>query len=126
VEVASGSDPLDPIARRSIAVSQVGEAGQRRISAVNTVNPPGGFTEADSVTFSLLNTVSPAGGFREADSVTFSLLNTVFSGRRVQRGGSVTFSVCNSVSASVSGIYTQLCPDTNERASSSGASNHCS
>jgi YD repeat-containing protein len=74
VEVASGSDPLNPLCTPfNCRVS--GEAISVTYSVVNTAPSPGGFKEADGITFSVVNGASGS-QFSEADSVLFSVLNT--------------------------------------------------
>jgi len=104
VEVASGSDPLDPNCT-PLNCRLFGDVDSVAFSVVNVVAQPSQPHEAESTLFSIINSVASAAQPHEADSVLFSVLNSI-SGANPFEADSILFSVQNTalgvkVSASI-------------------------
>jgi hypothetical protein len=121
VEIASGSDPLDPnctplncrlsgdmesvsfsVVNTASAASQPHEADSEVFSIVNTATASARPHEADSETFSVVNTSSAGAQPHEADSVSFSVVNTASPTAQPHEADSVVFSVVNETSGASS------------------------
>ena len=79
LEVASGSDPLDPnCTPLNCRVS--GETESVAFSILNAPVTGAGFIETESVGFSVVNAPVTGAGFTETESVAFSVLNAPVTG----------------------------------------------
>lgn len=94
VEVASGSDPLDPNCT-PLNCKHRGSVESKSFSVADSSASASTPNEADSILFSILNSFGTVGAPHEADSVLFSVLNSVASIAQPHEAQSVPFSVVN-------------------------------